>query len=106
LEIPLLVTPLMLIVLATLIRVGKLSFLLSGYNIASRRERDKYDEKALCRFLSNLLFALGGILLAVAAARLSNLPGVKYISSAGSLLFSVTIIAALIYMNTGKRFIK
>ena len=44
--------------LAALFSRGKGAFLIAGYNTASQKEKAKYDEKALCRFMGKLMFAL------------------------------------------------
>lgn len=42
----------------TVFSLGKGAFLIAGYNTAPKREKEKYDEKALCRFMGKLMFAL------------------------------------------------
>ena len=39
---------------------GKGAFLIAGYNTASKAEKARYDEKALCRFMGKIMFALAG----------------------------------------------
>lgn len=39
--------PIILIVLGIIIRFGKASFLIAGYNTSSKDEKEKYDEDAL-----------------------------------------------------------
>ena len=49
---------LIFIILAILFFCGKGSSLIAGYNTASKAERAKYDEKALCRAMGWLMVAL------------------------------------------------
>ncbi len=39
---------------------GKGAFLIAGYNTMSPEERAKYDEKALCRSMSAMMFTCAG----------------------------------------------
>lgn len=75
--------------------------MISGYNTSSREEKEKYDIKALCAFVSNLLFLIAGMLIFRAVTiylRIANLDNVIVIG------FILIIILALVYMNTGNRF--
>lgn len=45
----LLVMALVFLVMAIFLLMGKGAWLIAGYNTASQAERDKYDEKKLCR---------------------------------------------------------
>lgn len=48
------------LVLGLIFSQGKGAFLIAGYNTASKAEKAKYDEKALCRFMGKIMFALAG----------------------------------------------
>jgi cytochrome b561 len=105
-EIVLFISPLLLAILGLIIRSGKASFLIAGYNTSSKEEKDKYDEKALCRFVGNLLLVLAVIHLAIAIWKVLNFDYFNYVLGIGFTLFIVVTIAAVIYMNTGNRFKK
>lgn len=47
-----------------LLLTGRGSFLIAGYNTASKDEKEKYDEKKLCRSMGVLLIAIS-IMLAI-----------------------------------------
>lgn len=49
---------LLLLTIALILRSGRGSFLISGYNMLSKEEKEKYDTKALCRFVGNLLLVI------------------------------------------------
>ncbi|WP_097027518.1 DUF3784 domain-containing protein [Clostridium peptidivorans] len=105
-EISIFITPLILAILGVTIRFGKASFLISGYNTSSKYEKEKYDEKALCKFVGNLLFTLAGICLFIGIAKILKFAYFSYIVIIGSILFVLVTIISVIYMNTGNRFKK
>jgi len=77
--------------------MGKGSFLLAGYNTASKKEKSKYNEKRLCRVVGGGLGIIT-IFLAVDKIYESNLPFyLQWINPRGSL---VVIAAILILGNT------
>lgn len=79
-----------------IIRVFNASGLVAGYNTASAAEQALCDERAMTRFVGNLLIAASGILLAGGL-----LPAVAVVSW---LIFLVVILGGVVYMNTGDRF--
>jgi hypothetical protein len=92
--------------LGAAIRFKKASFFIAGFNTASKKEKEKYDEEALCAFVGNLLFTLAVIQLGMGLARAFGMPYFSYILGAGFGLFVAVTIGAVIYMNTGGRFLK
>jgi hypothetical protein len=46
------------IILGVVFSLGKGAFLISGYNMLSKEEKAKYDEKALCKFIGKSMFAI------------------------------------------------
>lgn len=105
-EMSIFITPLILAILGVIIRLGKASFLISGYNTSSKCEKEKYDEKALCKFIGNLLFTLAGICLFIGIVKVLNFAYFSYIAIIGSILFVLVTIISVIYMNTGNKFKK
>ncbi len=84
------------LVIGIVIRVFNASGLIAGYNTASAAEQALYDERAMTRFVGNLLIAASGILLAGGL-----LPPVAVVSW---VIFLAVIIGGVVYMNTGNRF--
>ena len=82
---------------------GKGAFLIAGYNTASRAEKERYDEKALCRFMGKLMFALAGTWIPVALSALLDRMWLLWL---GLGLFLTVCIGGVVYMNTGRRFLK
>lgn len=89
------------IVLGVVIRFGKASWLIAGYNTSSKDEKEKYDVKALCRFVSNLLFVIAAIEIIIGVAYYLNLTSIVII---GYILMAIAGIGSLIYLNTGNRY--
>lgn len=95
--------PVILAVLGAVVRFGKASFLIAGYNTATKEEKEKYDEEALCKFVGNFLFVLAGMLLLIG---IGGVYRITFIVSYGGIIFAAVAIAVVIYMNTGNRFKK
>ena len=79
---------------------GKGSFLIAGYNTASKAEREKIDEKKLCGYMGKLMFAFAGCFLILMA---SDILGEMWLLWLGLALFFGVGIGGVIYINTGSR---
>ena len=82
---------------------GKGANLIAGYNTASRKEKEKIDEKKLLKTMSVFMFVLGGCFLVSAASEIFHVKSLIWI---GQALFVAALIIGLIYLNTGDRFSK
>lgn len=91
------------VVLGVVFSRGKGAFLIAGYNTASKAEKAKYDEKALCRFMGKIMFALAGCQGVMA---LGILVVGMWLYYAGLGLFLAVVFGTVIYANTGNRFQK
>jgi hypothetical protein len=77
--------------------MGKASFLIAGYNTASRKEKEKYDEKKLCRVMGSGL-AIITIIMGINVAYAAELPGgIQWLMPWG---FLVTVAAMIVLANT------
>ncbi|MDF2485769.1 MAG: hypothetical protein K0R46_1937 [Herbinix sp.] len=94
---------LLLLALAVVLRSGRGAFLISGYNMLSKEQKAKYDEKALCRFVGNLLFVIMLFLGFAVIGGFYELNWLIFLST--TMIFAYTI-GALIYANTNHRFKK
>ena len=92
---------LLFLLLGAVFSMGKGAFLIAGYNTASKAEKARYDEKALCRFMGRLMFAMAGCWAVVA---LSTLLDREWLLFLGLGLYLVVIFGGVIYANTGNRF--
>lgn len=105
-KISMFITPLILVILGVILRLGKASFLIAGYNTSSKQEKEKYDEKALCKFTGNLLFVIAAILFLPPIVMALNLTYTNSIVIVSTILIIFVTIVAVIYANTGNRFKK
>ena len=80
---------------------GKGAFLIAGYNTLPKKEKDKYDKDALCKFMSKVAFSM---MVSFIILSVSNLFEKVILMWFGWILFGLTIIFTLIYGNTGNRF--
>ena len=82
---------------------GKGAFLIAGYNTAPKREKEKYDEQALCRFMGKMMFALAATWVPMTLSALLDRMWLLWL---GLGLFFAVCIGGVVYMNTGHRFEK
>jgi len=90
-----------MIVVAVFLLNGKGAFLIAGYNTMSKIEKEKYDEKAMCRFVGWLLIVISLSMLLFPIGLYFEIIWLSYFWIAFML---VGTIGAVIYMNTGNRF--
>lgn len=93
----------MFVVLGLLFRSGRGAWLIAGYNTLPPKKRERYDRQALCRFMARLMFFCAACTTLLVADTLQ--PG-RGLGIAGRLWMTIGIIGAVIYANTGGRFLK
>lgn len=91
------------LVLGLIFSRGKGVFLIAGYNTASKAEKARYDEKALCRFMGKIMFALAGCQGIMA---LGILVVGMWLFWVGIAAFLAVAFGTVIYANTRNRFQK
>ena len=89
-----------LTILGILFLNGKGSCLIAGYNTASKAEKEKIDEKKLCKYVGKMMFLLAGSFLVIMA---SDILGEMWLLWLGLGLFFGIVIGGIIYINTGDR---
>lgn len=88
------------IVLGIVLYNGKGAFLIAGYNMLPKEEKEKYDEKALCRFIGISMFVLTiPLILFIVGDKLAA----TWLFIVGSILLIGYIIFMLVYLNTSNR---
>ncbi|NMA95582.1 MAG: DUF3784 domain-containing protein [Clostridiales bacterium] len=92
---------LIFLALGVVFMMGKGAFLIAGYNTSSKETKDKYDEKALCKFMGKIMFAYMGSFLLMATSDLFKSMVPMWI---GFAIFFVISILAVVYANMGSRF--
>ena len=96
-------TILMLVILGLVFRAGKGSFLIAGYNTASKEEKDKIDEKKLCKAVGNLFLVLAICWIVPVAGMVA---GKMLLFWIGLVLTTVVCAIGAVYMNKDDRFRK
>ena len=91
------------LVLGLIFSRGKGAFLIAGSNTASKAEKARYDEKALCRFMGKIMFALTGCQGIMA---LGILVVGMWLFWVGIAAFLAVAFGTVIYANTRNRFQK
>lgn len=90
-----------LVILGAVLSCGKGAGMIAGYNTSSQAEKDRWNERALCRGTGVLVLAIAGCAeLLLAGAVL----GVTPLVWTGLALTFLVAIAGVIYINTSKRF--
>ncbi|MBI0584391.1 MAG: DUF3784 domain-containing protein [Methanomassiliicoccus sp.] len=85
-------------------KTGKGAMLIAGYNTSPKAVRDSYDSKALAKFVGKILTITLVIMLVALEMLLLNIStNLFWALLSGSMIF---LFASIIYMNTGKRFLK
>lgn len=94
---------LLFLLLGLFLSKGKGAFLLAGYNTLPPKEKAKYDELAVCLFMSKVMY---GLSFSLFLWGLSALFEITILFIIGSALFVSIVIFTLVYVNTGERFKK
>ena len=80
---------------------GRGSFLIAGFNTMSKDEKEKYNKKALCKFVGKLLLPIGILLPCLA---IGGILGISWFPAVYIVVVLGIVIFAVIYANTGNRF--
>lgn len=82
---------------------NKCSWLISGYNTMSKEEKEKYDEKALYKFMAHFMFIISACL---GLMGIGGYFDIKWLLILSTILIVIAAFGGVIYCNTGKRFLK
>lgn len=94
---------LLFIVLGIILYSGKGSFLIAGFNMLPKEEKEKYDTVALCKFMGKMMFALS---FSMVLWVLSDVYENKWLFALGLVLFIGIVVFILFYTYGFKRFKK
>lgn len=89
------------LIMAYFLSQGKGAFLIAGYNTMPKEEKAKYDELALCKFMSKILY---GISFSLVLLSLSDWLEMPLLMGIGIALMIGLIVFTFVYSNTGNRF--
>lgn len=92
-----------LLICGWLIKYKKITWLISGYNTASKEQKQRYDTEKLCHYVGNFLFILAGILFSMAVIIVFIGEYSDKIILIGFGVLAIAIVCGLIYLNTGNR---
>src|SRR5690606_25241129 len=92
-----------LAVIAWLVRYKQVTWLITGYNTASKEEKEEYDLEKLSRYFGNFLFILATAYLFWGIALLLFPQYEELLYWAGFISSFVIIIVGIIYMNAGNK---
>ena len=91
------------VLLGFLLRSERGAWLIAGYNTMPKAERERYDKRALCRFMGNLMFFFAACILLMAADEYWPDRGLWLVAA---IWLPIGAVGAVIYANTGGRFLK
>lgn len=91
----------LILVLSIVLISGHGAFLISGYNMMSKEEKEKYNEKALCRFVGRLLMIIDFLLIFTIVAGVYE---INWLVITLVALIIIYTIGSIIYANTNNRF--
>ncbi|MCF0148578.1 MAG: DUF3784 domain-containing protein [Clostridium sp.] len=91
------------VILGIILSIGKGSFLIAGFNIMSKEEKEKYDSISLSKFMGKFMFIIA---ICITLFLLSDIFMLEILFNMGLTLFWISLIFVIIYANTGNRFKK
>lgn len=92
-----------LIVVGWLVKYRQVTWLISGYNTASKEKKKTYDTEKLTRHFGNFMFLLAIPFLVLAVLSEALRPYSDRITILGFAVLAVMIVGGIVYLNTGNR---
>ena len=92
-----------LLIVGWLIKYKKVTWLISGYNTASKQEKQQYDIDKLCKYMGNFIFILAGIFFVMAILSVMISEYSDRIIYIGTGVFVVFTVCGIVFLNTGNR---
>ena len=89
------------VIIGIVLCCGKGAFLIAGYNTLSSAERAAWDEKALCRTTGVLVLVIVGCVELLLLGAVLDIVALMW---SGGILFAVSTVFGLIYINKSQRF--
>ena len=96
----------LLLIIAYFVKFKKVTWLISGYNTSSKKDKEKYDLEKLCRLMGNFTFGLSFILFILATVSMILPKQEDIIIMVGLIILAVYSVVGLFYLNTGNRVLK
>lgn len=92
-----------ILILGIVLFSGRGTWLIAGFNMLPRKERERYDQRALCRFMGKFLFVTAGAVTLICASKIW--PGYGFFTIGLTILLSA-VVFVLLWINTGDRFLR
>lgn len=92
-----------IIVISVIMLCGKGAMLIAGFNTMPKAEREKYDARALCKFIGGILLPVGVTMPAIFLGGFYKLNWLIYLVVA---LDVALVVFAIVFANTRGRFRK
>jgi len=89
------------IILSIVLYQGKGNFLIAGYNTLPKEEQEKYDTKALGRFMGKSMFAISAV---IGLWTIASYYMIEWLFNVGLGLMILIVLFMVVYVNTGNRF--
>ena len=93
----------LLFVIGVFIKRKKVTWLISGYNTASKEEKETYDIDKLCYYMGNFVYILGFIWLVMTIFAFLMPDKIELNTYVGMGVQSVAMVLGIIYLNTNNR---
>jgi len=94
---------LIFLIMSIFLLTGRGSFLVAGYNTMSKADKEKYNTKALCKFVGAILLPFAILTPLISAAAIF---GISWFAYAYIAAVAALVIFAAVYANTNNRFKK
>ncbi len=94
---------LLMIGLSVVLLRGKGAWLIAGYNTLNKKEKEKYDSVALCKFVGKYLLSVSLLMPAIPIGGIFKL---HWLVAAYICYMLISVFFVIVYCNTGDRFKK
>lgn len=98
-----LLVALILFILGWIIKVKKVTWLISGFNTASKEKQKEYDIENLCKYFGSFLFVLASIYLFWGILLLFLPQYTVLLTLCGFISSFIVLVGGLIYLNAGNK---
>ena len=94
---------LLLFTIGYFIKVKKVTWLISGYNTASKEEKVKYDIDKLCHHMGNFIYLLALVWAVMTVFTIIFVKQIAIIMIISTVVFTFVIVGGIIWLNTNNR---
>lgn len=92
------------LILGLIFKTEKVSYLIAGFQSLSPKEKRKWNQNKLCKFVGNLMFVMSFFYL-ISSVLDYTLPSISnYLFRLVTMISTILALIALIYVNLSKKF--